>query len=336
MEESNSAPSSASKKSRLRSPAYPGVDLFNAIRRLKVLYNHERRNSTPVNVAVGHWGFKPSSGGGFIVIAALKSFGLLVEQGSGPTRTIRASDLGLRIILDEREESKERFDAIKTAALNPKIHADLWKKYGPEIPSDGNLRHYLIFELKFNENTVDDFIKEYRNTIRFAQLTNSDTIADEIEDKVDQDREEQSDSDEDPPLLEIGNYIQWESGGVLQFEQRRVTGLSDDGEYVFVEGTKTGLPIKEVTVVEAPILEVKQQRNTTPEPRPATAWTPAPPSLRSYAFPLSGEFNAKLDLFGEAETEEDLDALADYVELTVKALKRSLKARINEKAEKAQ
>ena len=35
-----------------------------------------------------------------------------------------------------------------------------------------------------------------------------------------------------------------------------------------------------------------------------------------------------MDLFGEAQTEEDIDALADYVDITIKALlKRSLKAR---------
>jgi hypothetical protein len=33
-----------------------------------------------------------------------------------------------------------------------------------------------------------------------------------------------------------------------------------------------------------------------------------------------------MDLFGEAHTEEDIDALADYVEITIKALKRSLKS----------
>jgi hypothetical protein len=52
--------------------------------------------------------------------------------------------------------------------------------------------------------------------------------------------------------------------------------------------------------------------------------------LRSYSWALSGDFNAKLDLLGEAKTEEDLDALADYVEITIKALKRSLKAKQEE------
>jgi hypothetical protein len=55
--------------------------------------------------------------------------------------------------------------------------------------------------------------------------------------------------------------------------------------------------------------------------------TVVPPTRRSYSCALSGDFNAKMDLFGEAKTEEDIDALADYVDITIKALKRSLKAR---------
>lgn len=49
--------------------------------------------------------------------------------------------------------------------------------------------------------------------------------------------------------------------------------------------------------------------------------------MRSYSWALSGDFNARLDLFGDAQTEEDIDALADYVDITIKALKRSLKSK---------
>jgi hypothetical protein len=46
---------------------------------------------------------------------------------------------------------------------------------------------------------------------------------------------------------------------------------------------------------------------------------------RSYAWALSGEFTAKLDLVGAPQSEEDLQALRDYVDITIKALARSLK-----------
>lgn len=48
-----------------------------------------------------------------------------------------------------------------------------------------------------------------------------------------------------------GDLIQWEVQGVLQFvEPKKVTGLSDDKTYVFVEGSRTGLPIEQVSVVK--------------------------------------------------------------------------------------
>jgi hypothetical protein len=90
-----------------------------------------------------------------------------------------------------------------------------------------------------------------------------------------------------------------------------------------------GLDARHSIVVPTP------QTPTPPPARPpatnASVFKAPPPSqMRSYSWALSGDFNAKMDLFGEAKTEEDIDALADYVEITIKALKRSLKARTGE------
>jgi hypothetical protein len=177
--------STKSKAPRLRSPGYPGIDLEAAIKRALEFYDHERRNAAHAEIAVQHWGFKPSSGGGFVVIAALKAYGLISDTGSGKARKIQLTDLALRILLDKRPDSPDREASIKQAALMPKIHASLWNKYRGDIPSDSNLRHELIFERKFNENAVDDFIKQYRATIDFAKLNDSDSIslsAEDIED----------------------------------------------------------------------------------------------------------------------------------------------------------
>jgi hypothetical protein len=167
----------SAKSPRLRSPAYPGIDLEAAIKRAQEFYDRERRNSANAEIAVQHWGYKPTSGGGFIVIAALKAFGLISDSGSGKARKIQLTDLALRILLDRRPDSLERSEAIKQAALMPKIHSSLWNKYRDEIPSEENLRHELVFERKFNENSVGDFIREFRATIKFANLSNSDTVS---------------------------------------------------------------------------------------------------------------------------------------------------------------
>jgi hypothetical protein len=127
----------------------------------------------------------------------------------------------------------------------------------------------------------------------------------------------------------VGDFVQWASQGIDQFpEARRVRSFSPDGLYAFVEGGNSGLLVKELTVVQPS----EQQHEEIPKPPtgkvpPLKPPTPPPPTMRSYSWALSGDFNAKLDLLGEAKTEEDIDALADYVDITIKALKRSLKSR---------
>ena len=185
------------KAARLRSPSYPGIDLESAIKRAQEFYDQEKRNAANAEIAVKHWGFKPTSGGGFVVIAALKAFGLVSDTGSGKSRKIQLTDLALRIILDKRPDSPERDSAIKQAALMPKIHASLWTKYRSNLPSDENLKHELIFERKFNENTVGDFIKEYRDTIKFAKLADSDSIPPSAEDSVETSAEDWGQSVQD-------------------------------------------------------------------------------------------------------------------------------------------
>ncbi|SAI72189.1 Uncharacterised protein [Bordetella ansorpii] len=153
-----------------RSPAYPAIDLKAALDRAQVFYMHERRAEAGVAVAVQHWGYSVSSSGGKGVLAALIAYGLMEDKGSGEQRRVRLTDLALRILLDERPDSSERDEAVRRAALMPKIHAELFARWPDELPSNPNLRHYLLIEKKFNENAVDDFIKELRITAEFAKL----------------------------------------------------------------------------------------------------------------------------------------------------------------------
>jgi hypothetical protein len=49
-----------------------------------------------------------------------------------------------------------------------------------------------------------------------------------------------------------GDFVMWESGGSLQFiVPQRVRSVSDDGEWVFVDGSTTGIPMSQVTVETA-------------------------------------------------------------------------------------
>jgi len=73
----------------------------------------------------------------------------------------------------------DKGDLLKQSALRPAIHAELWQKYSGNIPGDELIRHYLAFdrpEGTFNMESVGGFIARFRETIAFANLTQSDTI----------------------------------------------------------------------------------------------------------------------------------------------------------------
>lgn len=166
---------------KLRSPSYPSIDLGTAVKRAEAFYEKEKRNAAPLRIAAQHWGSNEKSSAALQAVAALKSFGLLSEA-EGADRRVQLTELALRIILDKRDASAEREQAIKKSALLPKMHQTLWSKYGESLPSDENLAHELVFDWRFNENSVRDFIREYKTTILYAKLSSSDRLSEEVHD----------------------------------------------------------------------------------------------------------------------------------------------------------
>ncbi len=163
-----------------RSPRFPFIPLKTAIQRASELYEKEKRHGVNASIAVTHWGYKETSSGGKQTIAALKAYGLIEDSGKSDSRTIKVSDLALRILLDSREQSEERSQALKSAALKPKIFNELWAKYSEEgLPSDESINHFLIFQKNVNENSAGDLTKNFKSTIQFSGLNESDRILDE-------------------------------------------------------------------------------------------------------------------------------------------------------------
>lgn len=235
-----------SKKTRTRSPAYPYVNLETAIQRARAFYEKEGRNTAPLAVAAKHWGYEAKSSACAQTVAALIGFGLLEDEGMGDKRRLRLTQSALKILLDTRTESSEKAALVRQAALAPRIHQQILDKWGAKGISDENLRHALIFEWepRFNENKVEGFIREYRDTIAFAKLSESDKISSE-----DGNNDGESGGGQAP---KVGDYVQWESQEVEQFkEPLKVTGVSTDGSHAFVEGSSTGLPMRQLRRVAA-------------------------------------------------------------------------------------
>ncbi len=165
---------------RTRSPAYPGLGLEEAIRKAQLLYAQNDHHAAPLDGVAATWEYAPTSSSLFQAIAALKQFGLLVDEGSGADRKVKLTELAMDILLHE-EGSLDRVAAIQAAALNPKLHRELWDKYDERLPpSDHPIRFYLLRERPdgvFNKDSVDGFIGQFRGTIQFAGLGKSDKMA---------------------------------------------------------------------------------------------------------------------------------------------------------------
>jgi hypothetical protein len=158
------------KGPRKRSPSYPYVSLPVAIDRLRAFHSVNKRYEALIADAAQPWNMKPTSSSVLRNVAALVAFGLLDESGSGETRKIRVSDLGLKILLDDRREQKDSL--IVDAALKPKAISDCflkWSMSGDGRPGDRVALSVLKIEMDFSEDAAEHFLRIYDETIKFAQ-----------------------------------------------------------------------------------------------------------------------------------------------------------------------
>lgn len=153
---------------------YPFISLKVAIDRVQELHKIEGSNAVNTKLAAQHWGYKEKSSGGLRTVAALSAFGLVEASGKGGDRSIKVSKLARDIILDEREDSSERDEHIKTAATKPKIFNEMWQKWSESgLPSDANITYFLMSEKEVNKTSALDILKKFKATVSFANLVGS-------------------------------------------------------------------------------------------------------------------------------------------------------------------
>jgi len=163
------------KRPKGRSPSYPGIPLEAAVDRARALYAKEGQYPAPIETIYRHWGYKGISGTANVTLAALKKFGLLVDEGSGTERVARLTDLAIEII--ENPDAQARLTAIKQAALTPSIHRELWDQHQERgMPSPETLKYELKRKRGFTDSGADDFISQYGDTVAYAQLGKGATV----------------------------------------------------------------------------------------------------------------------------------------------------------------
>jgi hypothetical protein len=159
------------KTKKERSPTYPAIDLATALDRAQQLWKSERDHWAPIPAIFEAWGYSQKSSGAAQTVAALKRYGLLEDRGTLHSREGRLTEFARAILLDERQDSKERPERLQQAALLPRINREIWDKYDGSLPSDSTLRYHLTVERGFSPAGASDFLRQFHRTLEFARLT---------------------------------------------------------------------------------------------------------------------------------------------------------------------
>jgi hypothetical protein len=166
----------------------------------------------------------------------------------------------IRILLDD-QDTTERRQEIRKAALSPKWYEYCWKTWGKEMPA--SMKSNLLIEHGFIDSTVEGFLKDYRKTIAFAGLLDP-VIFSESEGK-------ERKSDNDRP--KVGDWVQFVLKGDWQFpESKKLLDIKSDaehGEFGIVEGYLGGIPYKDLIKGDPPAEDAK------PKFQPPNIFTPS-------------------------------------------------------------
>lgn len=158
-----------------RSPSFPFIPLSKAVERLRALVaNHKFQPARVISVA-STWGYAVKSSGLLQTVAALKQYGLVEDTGSGEERKILLTELGRRIIQDERPGARE--GALKEAAKSPRLIAEYLSQWVPERPSDSHCISELQLDRGFTDVAAKLFLHVFDETVAYAKLGIGDSLS---------------------------------------------------------------------------------------------------------------------------------------------------------------
>jgi hypothetical protein len=230
---------------RSQSPGYPNFALPKAIELTRKIFSADRRNPIDRSVAAKHIGYNSVSGASDKALGSLGHYGLLEKSGKGQ---VRVTQTAVDILHPVSPQGKKR--ALHDAAFSPAIFADIRSHFSDGLPSEAALKSWLMRE-DFLDRAILPVTKAYLGTCQYLeqeQAIESAGPRSELDEKTD----EPDDFDEVTfGGAQVGDLIQWEVNGVLQMEKpMRVRMVTDDGLWVAVEGSETGIPMEQVIVEE--------------------------------------------------------------------------------------
>lgn len=180
-----------------RSPKYPFISLRKAEERAKTFWAKHRKEGARVSTVADTWGYGVKSSGLQQTVGALKQYGLLDDAGSGDDRKVQLTDLGIRLIADNRPGARE--SALKEAAMRPRLFQE-YRRWIDDPPSEAHCLSELELDRGFNPLAARTFWKALMDTAAYAGLReDGGSSVDPDEELVDEERPAASVAAEQPP-----------------------------------------------------------------------------------------------------------------------------------------
>ena len=232
----------------VRSPSYPAMSLYDAIAATRKIEADYRRGPVDRESAAKIVGYSSLSGPATKALSALAQYGLVERAGKGE---LRVSERAIQIL--HPDTPVERAHALRRAAFEPTLFQSIQERWPDTTPPEDGIANFLRRQ-GFGENAIRPATSAYLQTL---------SMLDEVSDVESPDQASTSPSNEEETAsgrqddvskhggAKVGDLVQWESQGILRLEQpKKVRMISDDGQWIAVDGSQTGIPIHEVIVVQ--------------------------------------------------------------------------------------
>lgn len=179
---------------KLPSGRFPFIGLAKAMDRAQAIFENDKGGKgLKIPVAFSAWDYSEKSSGGFQTIAALKGYGLLVDEGANDDRSVKLTQKARTYFQSEIED--QRAELASEFASAPPLFAHLLEHWTGEEVADPVARTYLKTEIGLNDQSARAALGIYKDNLRFLKPKGSAKVA-----EAPQDQDRSSELDQAAPV----------------------------------------------------------------------------------------------------------------------------------------
>ena len=238
---------------------FPFINLAKSLERAKAIFENDKGGKgLKMPVAFSAWGYSDKSSGGFQTVAALKSYGLLEDEGANDDRSVKLTARARQYF--QTEIDADKIELCSGFASRPTLMAHLLDHWEGGTVADPVARTYLKTGIGLNEQSARSALGIYKDNLSLivgkgsAKVQEEDAKRERIENGTRVEDKGREIPDRQPIDVKVGDKVQWVSQGIEQFDvPRTVTEVFCDAErgwFVSVRGEKGSLPMEQVEIIE--------------------------------------------------------------------------------------